>query len=46
MSGRSQLMNRLAYLFGHISKLGGLCRGYPGKMKSPGFNANVFKQIL
>jgi hypothetical protein len=46
MPGRSQLMDRLADLFGHISKLGGLCRGYPGKMKSPGFNANVFKQIL
>jgi hypothetical protein len=39
-------MNRLAYLFGHISKLGGFSRGYPGKMKSPGFNANVFKQVL
>jgi len=39
-------MNRLAYLFGHIGKLGGLCRGYPGKMESPGFNPNVFKQVL
>ncbi len=39
-------MNRLAYLFGHISKLGCLGRGYPGEMKSPGFNTNVFNQVL
>jgi hypothetical protein len=39
-------MNRFAYLFGNISKFGRLSRGYPGKMKPPGFNPNVFKQVL
>jgi hypothetical protein len=39
-------MNRLAHLFGYFRKFGGLCRGDPGKMKPPGLNPNVFKQIL
>jgi hypothetical protein len=39
-------MNLFAYLFGNISKFGCLSRGYPGKMKPPGLNANVFKQVL